>query len=114
MSNDQSILNDLKKGAILTGRLSEVHAKTLQSSPFVFFDDLKKVEVSYNLVTDHEASEPGLGTKVSFKLTFEGDWKSQEHLPKRVEALLNTVKTILWPSVEISIFDDKGRSLLDV
>jgi hypothetical protein len=111
---DPNILKDLKTGAILTGRLSEVHVKTLQTAPFIFFDDLAEVSVSYNLVTDSEALVVGLGSKVKFTLTFKEKYKPDKHHEKRLQALIGTVHTILWPEVEVIVVDSDGDNLKDV
>jgi hypothetical protein len=111
---DPNILKDLKTGAILTGRLSEVHAKTLQVAPFIFFDDLAEVSVSYNLVTNPEALVPGLGSTVKFTLNFREKYKPDQHHEKRLQALVGTVHTILWPEVEVIVVDSDGNNFKDV
>jgi hypothetical protein len=105
------ILKDLKKGAILTGRLSEVHVKTLQSAPFVFFDGLLEVQVSYNLVVDGAAEVPGLGSTVKFTLDFGSKYEPDQYHEQRLNALIATVHTILWPGVEVIVVDQEGNNL---
>ncbi len=111
---DSNILSDLKKGAILTGRLSEAHVKTLKTAPFVFFDGLKEVSVSYNLVTSGEATVPGLGSTIKFTLNFVDKYEPDQHHEKRYQALVGTVHTILWPEVEVIVVDSDGNNLKDV
>ena len=111
---NSEILKDLKRGAILTGRLSEVHIKTLQSSPFVFFDGLLEVKVSYNLVTDGSAEVPGLGSTVKFTLDFGSKYEPDQYHEKRLNALFATVHTILWPEVEVVVVDQDGNNLKNV
>lgn len=107
-------LSDIKKGAILTGRLSEVHVKTLQTAPFIFFDNLKEVRITYDLAPEADAAVPGLGSRVSFKLFFLEDQTQSDNLEKRTSALVKTAKNIMWESTEVTIFDQSGRDLLDV
>jgi len=109
-SVEQQILEDLKKGVLLTGRLSEVHEKTFRMIPFIFFDEVSKVEISYDIVTDSNGSMPGLGSKIVFTISFK-DGYDPDLLDKRVGALRNTVKTTLWSEVEVKVFDGKGKLL---
>lgn len=111
---DPNILKDLKLGAILSGRLSETHVKTLQAAPFIFFDNLAEVSISYNLVTNSEASVPGLGSVVKFTMLFQETYKPDAYHDKRVEALVGTVKTLLWPDIDIVIVDSDGKNLKNV
>jgi hypothetical protein len=111
---DPNILKDLKTGAILSGRLSEMHVKTLQTAPFIFFDDIAEVSVSYNLVTTPEASVPGLGSMVKFTLSFKEKYKPDQYHEKRLQALIGTVHTILWPEVEVIVVDSDGNNFKDV
>lgn len=111
---DPDILKDLKRGAILTGRLSDVHVKTLQSAPFIFFDGISEVKISYNLITDPSAQIPGLGSTVKFSLDFGSKYEPDEHHEKRLNALFATVHTILWPEVEVMVVDQNGNNLKDV
>ena len=108
------ILKDLKKGAILTGRLSETHVKTLQTAPFIFFDGLVEVKISYNLVTDSKGLVSGLGSTVKFTLDFGSKYEPDQYHKKRIQALVGTVHTILWPEVEIAIVDQDGNNLKNV
>jgi hypothetical protein len=104
------ILNDLKRGILLTGRLSEVHVKTLQAVPFIFFDEVGSVSISYDISTDTSGAMPGLGSKIAFVISFKGDYQP-DLLKDRVAALKNTVKTILWPEVKVIVEDSKGKNL---
>jgi len=111
---NSEILKDLKKGAILTGRLSEVHVKTLQSAPFVFFDGLIEVKVSYNLVFDSAAEVPGIGSTVKFTLDFGSPYEPDQYHEQRLNALIATVHTLLWPEVEVIVVDQEGNVLKNV
>lgn len=111
MSIDPGILQDLKKMVILTGEISSVHEKTLKTAPFIFFDDLAEVSLSYDIKTSADASTPGLGSRISYTLSLPEDISSDPILDKRVDALKKTVQALLWDDVEISIFDKSGRDL---
>lgn len=104
----EETLKDLKKMVILTGRLSEVHEKTLKNAPFIFFDHLKKVEISHDINT--ESGMAGT-SRVIFTLSFEEGYEP-DLLEYRVKALKNTVHTILWPEVAVGVYDEKGKSLV--
>lgn len=108
MSIDK-FLEDLKKTAILTGRLSDVHEKTLKHAPFIFFDELSKVEISHDITTDSAGGMP-MSSRVIFTLSFKEGYEP-DLVNQRVQALKNTVHTILWPEVVVSVFDQKGKSL---
>lgn len=110
----KDILTDLKKMVILTGQISDPQIKTLQACPFIFFDNLDNVSISYNIVTDTSGDMPGLGSKVNFTLNFKDKYEPDQHHDKRIQALMNTVYTMLWPEVEIFIVDQDGKNLKNV
>jgi hypothetical protein len=110
MSNEKGILDDLKKMVLITGRLSDVHEKTLKTAPFIFFDHLEKVEISHDIETNSSGSLPG-SSRVMFTLSFKDGYETDLQ-KERTQALINTVHTILWPEVKVSIFDSKGKSLI--
>lgn len=103
-------LDDLKKGVMLTGRLSEVHVKNLKNYPFIFFEELKSVEMSYNIVTDPTVSAPGTGSFVRYKLDVDVE-KNLSYMEKRLQALKGSVQTLLWPSVQVIVVDQTEREL---
>lgn len=111
MSVNETVLSDLKRMTILTGKLSSVHEKTLKSAPFIFFDNIEKVSISYDIKTSSEASLPGLGSKISFTIAFSESPSDDPILEKRTEALKNTVQTLLWKEVEVYILDQSGNDL---
>lgn len=104
------VLQDLKKIVMLTGQLSEVHVSTLKNSPFIFFDGLKKLELSYDIKVGDTAGMPGMGSKVAFVLHLDKSTPN-DFMEKRVSALKKTVHAILWPEVMVSITDENGKDL---
>jgi hypothetical protein len=110
MKNAQDLLKDLNKGVILTGRLSEVHVKNLQNYPFIFFEGVESVEISYNIITDPNQSLPGVGSVVRFKIKMDKE-KNQSIMEKRLDALKNSVKHILWPSVSVIVVDENEKEI---
>lgn len=100
-------LEELRKITLITGRLSEVHIKTFEKSPFIFFDNLEKVEIHYDIKTD-ERSSSGLSW-IKFELYGE-NLDTQDLLGKRVNALKKTVKSLLWNEIDV-IVKYKGEIL---
>lgn len=109
---NQQVLEDLKRGVILTGRLSEVHVKTLKTAPFIFFDELEKVELSYDINTDPAAAVPGVGSKVIYTLHFLNDFENGM-LNERVSALVKTTKHMLWPDMSVLVLGKNGKKLVE-
>lgn len=97
---DNNILDDLRKMVLVTGQLSSVHVNTLRSAPLVFFDNLDHVKISYNIDTENPVS-----SVVEFQLVFNSDHIKDDIWEKRVDALKNTVKTILWKDIKINIIE---------
>lgn len=104
------ILSDLRKLVLITGNLSEVHINTLKTAPFIFFDKVKEVQISHNIKAEDSSGMPGLGSQVGFVIFFEEDY-SPDLLKERTLALKNTVHTILWPEVSVTITDSNGKDL---
>jgi hypothetical protein len=71
---------------------------------------LSKVEVSHDISTDAAGSLPN-SSRVIFTLYFQEGYEP-DILDKRTEALKKTVHAILWPEVVVSIFNEKGKSLI--
>ena len=109
---NQEMLEDLKRGIILTGRLSEVHIKTLKTAPFIFFDEVEKVEMSYDINTDPAAAVPGVGSKVIYTLHFLNDFENTM-MKERVSALVKTTKHMLWPEMSVLVLDKNGKKIVE-
>lgn len=112
--NDLVNLEDLKKMVMLTGRLSDIHIKTLQSAPFIYFDDLGSVEIDYEITTDFSEEHRAKNSYVNFKLNFNDRYEPDAHHQNRLLALVKTVQGLLWKEIRVEIKDQEGRDLNDV
>lgn len=99
MKIDKQVLDDLNRGIILTGRLPEVHIKNLKTYPFIYFDQLKAAEVTWDINVDNVTTEP---STVHYKLTFEEGF-TPDFLKERANGISNAVKTLMWKEVKVDL-----------
>ncbi|MEM4601887.1 MAG: hypothetical protein QW808_03195 [Desulfurococcaceae archaeon] len=103
------LLEDLKKGVILSGRLSELHYNNLKMYPFIFFDGLKKCEMILNINTDPNTSAPSV---ISYILFFNKK-KRNDNMKVRCDALKQSVKTLLWDDVQVEVYVNSINNRVD-
>jgi hypothetical protein len=101
---------------LTSGRLSEFHEKNLRMYPLIYFDQVREIVLDYDLSIRHDAEvddknnvkvkKPLQHCFISYNLKINED--ANQHLPKRFEALENSVRTLLWKELPIEIyFNDK-------
>jgi hypothetical protein len=114
-------LENLRRGVILSGQLSEIHVKTLKMLPFIFFDEVETVEIDYDIKTIKDEPVRGLDpiyndSSIKFTISFKDLEKTDttydiDLLDKRLHALTKSVHTLLWPQVSIVVQTDNGIEL---
>ena len=107
----QSKLKDLAKGIIFSGKISDFHIKNLSSYPFIFFEDIEEVSLEH-FVPD--SLDIDMGKEIPF-VTYRIQFKQNprmDNLDKRIEAITNSVRTLLWENTQVNIIDGKtGKNI---
>jgi len=102
MNNVKEILDDMRRITILTGEISSVHEESLKKWPYVVFDDVKDVQIKYDLTKDY-TKEVGEGYVV-----FEIDM-SEEKIPKdedfkkRCEMIAQWARDMFWSEIKVEV-----------
>lgn len=105
MSEEQekpSIVEEHKKMVIMTGNLSDFHMENLKKWPFILFDELERVDLTYDftkLVAEEEQLSPGT---VQYDFIFkQGTKLNREQTKKRLETLSLWTKFMFWKETEV-------------
>lgn len=103
-------IKELNKGAIASGRLSEVHIHNLRTYPFLVFNGLDTVEINFNI-------EPLLldkqdGAYVEYVLRFKD--KVPKKMSENSKMLMDMVKVLLWKEVRVDVAYRKNKELVYV
>jgi hypothetical protein len=104
MSLSKEALDDMRKITIMTGTLSEVHVKNMNMYPFVFFDNVKSVRIEYDIDVKSSENSQSNNSYVVYHLKTKGGKKSITNLDKRLEALKNSISTLLWSGIKVSVY----------
>lgn len=88
---------DLTKLMLFFGRIPETHLKSLESYPFIFFNDLKEAKLDYSVATKDKNGETIFSYALSLNL------ESNDHLDKRYTALESAVRNLFWKEAKIKI-----------
>lgn len=116
---DEKYVRDMARLVLLSNRLSSFHEKNLKLFPLVFFNGIKTTKIEYdfsnNLDADIDANKNNLN--VNYKINkpstenlktsyfLEIDPKvDNSNMDKRLEALENSVRNLLWKNVKVQIF----------
>lgn len=101
-TKESTIVDDHKKMVIMTGNLSDFQLENLKKWPFLLFDDLEAVELTYDftkLVAEVEELSPGT---VQFNFKFKKGTKlDRAHTKKQLETLTLWTKFLFWKETEV-------------
>lgn len=98
----QEELKDLYKGCVLTGRLSEVHIKNMQTYPFGAFDGVTEVATSYDIVLDPSQELMGKKSKVKYEVKTAAHL-SQEEKDIGTSFLKKSLSVIFFQDVSVEV-----------
>jgi hypothetical protein len=76
------------------GRLSETHLRNLQSAPFIYFEGVKEVNLSYDL----DSKSTSWFVRYEFNTDVE-----QDHLKERSEYLEKAIRLLFWKEVSLQL-----------
>lgn len=80
------------------GRIPETHIKSLQSYPWIFFNDLTEAKLDYSVETT-DKSKP---TLFVYDL-ISNPVNNNDQLDKRCKALEDSVRKLFWKEAKIQI-----------
>lgn len=87
---------ELKKLMIVSGRLPETHWKTIQSYPFIFFNDVSEAKLEYSV-----AIKPSEHTVFHYELST--NIESNNCIEKRYKGIEKAIKDLFWKEAQIKI-----------
>lgn len=94
MDNAAEILNEHRKLMMITGKFSDFQIKNLETYPQIVFDNIKKIELEYDIQTTKGAGF------VKYKVRLK---KPQDNLEKRIDDLKSWVRHLLFKEVEVIV-----------
>lgn len=101
-TEESSIIEEHKKMVIMTGNLSDFQLKNLKTWPFLLFENLESVEITYDftkLVGEQEELAPGT---VQFDFYFKEKTKFNiEEVKKQLSTLSLWTKFMFWKETKI-------------
>ena len=104
-NNTKNILEDMKKITMLTGEISNIHEKSLLTWPYVVFDNIKNVEIKYDL-TKSAHLELGYNLVEFFVFSSDQDRQNIDNFEKRCETLKQWTEEMFWSGVEVRVYMD--------
>lgn len=108
MKITEDYLKELNKGVMLTGMLSEIHINNLQYYAFVFFDNIKSVEIDYNIDTTGSNQ-----SYVHYYIKTKNARASIGAKAKlRLSAIEQAVEKLLWKNIEVKVYKNNGTKPL--
>ena len=105
MNNTKEILDDLRNITMLTGELASVHEESLRNWPYVLFDDIKGVEIKYDLTKEY-TKETGEGY-VDYYIDFVTDEVAKRPLEendKKLDILTSWVRDMFWKEIKVIVY----------
>ena len=105
-------LEDLNKGILFTGQISEVHIKSMKMYPFIFVDDVASASLEYDIDL-MSGEKPGI-SKFVYTLSFKSG-----NVPSTIEEgaqNLQKALSVLFMSknIDLKLLDDKNQVLASV
>lgn len=112
MSDLNKQVKDMASLIINSNRISEMHERNMKLYPLIFFEGVKKVNVDYDLSYNKEIEvdkdnnmtikKPTNSTYISYELEID-ETKENNNLDKRFEALVKSLKTLLWSDLIVKV-----------
>ena len=107
-------LKALAAGIIFSGKISQFHIDNLSKYPFIFFEDVAEMKLEHFVPDDADIAQGNENPKITYTLTFKENPR-MDLLDKRIEAIENSVKTLLWTNTEVSVIDGaSGKPVKEV
>ena len=113
MLENQIPIKDLAKAVLLSGNLSDIHIKNIQTYPLIIFNGVEEVEAHYDINTDRSTVRE-TPSFIEYHLTFKKGTRQpkKEELEKRMKYLTDAIATLLWTGIEVRVFNKKTGTRL--
>ena len=105
---DKELL-DLYRGCVFSGQISEIHIKSMERYPFVFFEGVTEAKLSYDIVLDpNRFLQPTQNSfdlkksKVSYSLGMSSNLP-EDQKKTGIEHLKKSLSTIFFQDVEVEV-----------
>lgn len=102
-NKQQSIVDDHRNMLMLSKKVSTFQEENLKSWAFLFFSDLKELEVRWDFIRKNKSKDffPG---KVSYNLKFPKEYSiSDEEAKVGLDRLEACVKFLFWSETQVNI-----------
>ena len=108
-------LKDMAQISMVTGRISTIQEKNLKLYPFIFFDGVLEVEISYDLspIKSAENGSDLVATKSFVTFDIKTDRREIQDLDRRCTAIDRAVATLLWSGIIVEVVIDGDRKYGD-
>jgi hypothetical protein len=108
LSVNNNFLAEMRKSILLTKRMSEFHLNNLKNFAFIAFDNLNKIEISYNIDCDPKMNNYGY---IHFNLSPKPRKaiSSKNTLSKRCSDVDSWTKNLLWKEISVEIFNKNKK-----
>jgi hypothetical protein len=103
----EGILDDMRRITMLTGEISNVHEMSLKQWPYVLFEGVQHVSVSYDL-TKQTALENGAN---HMSYTIYAPVVDEVQTKERSKILASWVRDMFWKEIDITVTVD-GQIIL--
>jgi hypothetical protein len=99
-------LRELNQGMLISGRLSEVHIYNLKQYPFLVFNNIESIEISYNLEPLFDNQD---GAYVEYTLKFKSGLRKTDakKIEENSKILRNMVQVLLSKKVRVDILSQQ-------
>ncbi len=97
-------LKELNRLMVFFGRVPETHIKAMSGYPGMFFSDIKKASLNYNIATKKD--EPSW---VHYDIEFS---KENDKLKERFAFLQDAIQKLFWKEIEVKLYID-GKEFIN-
>lgn len=98
--SQNNILQELKKGMLLTGLIPEPIIQSLKYLPFIVLDNVKKVELDYDI--NWQVPECSY-IKLIISRSNQAEKEDLENVKERIEYLKKAIQELFWQGLPVDI-----------
>lgn len=102
-NNSQTVVDDHRNMLMVSKNISEFQEQNLKSWAFIFFDNVKEVNVSWNFIKNNKNKDfyPG---RVDFDIKFEKGTKfDPDKAQEGIDRLVACTKFLFWSETKVNI-----------
>lgn len=95
-------LRDMAKLSVLSNRMSEIQEKNLKCYPFIFFDGVKSVKLTFDL---SKVDDDGRINHGDHHVTYDLETSQEQNsMDIRLAHLEKAVRTLFWNDLKVRVF----------